>query len=63
MDTTKLISDAKARFSHNSAKAYLNEKYNGKLLVAVQNGLWRAAANNRTLNFFPNRNTSSHRYV
>ena len=42
MDTTKLISDAKARFSHNSAKAYLNEKYNGKLLVAVQNGLWRA---------------------
>ena len=42
MDTTKLISDAKARFSHNSAKAYLKEKYNAKLLVAVQGGLWRA---------------------
>lgn len=42
MDTKKLISDAKARFSHNSAKAYLKEKYNAKLLVAVQGGLWRA---------------------
>lgn len=42
MDTKKLISDAKARFSHNSAKSYLKEKYNAKLLVAVQGGLWRA---------------------
>ena len=42
MDTKKLISDAKARFSHNSAKAYLKEKYNSKLLVAEQGGLWRA---------------------
>jgi hypothetical protein len=42
MDTKKLISDAKARFSHNSAKAYLKEKYSGKLLVAEQGGLWKA---------------------
>lgn len=42
MDTKTLITDAKARFSHNSAKAYLKEKYNSKLLIAEQNGLWRA---------------------
>lgn len=44
MDTKTLIADAKARFSHNSAKAYLKEKYNSKLLVAEQGGLWRADA-------------------
>lgn len=42
MDTKALINDSKARFSHNSAKAYLKEKYNSKLLVAEQNGLWHA---------------------
>ena len=30
MDTKTLIKDAKARFSHNSAKTYLKEKYNSK---------------------------------
>jgi len=44
MDTKTLIKDAKARFSHNSAKAYLKEKYNSKLIIAEQGGLWRADA-------------------
>lgn len=42
MDTTSLIADAKARFNHNSAKAYLKEKYDNKLIVADQGGLWKA---------------------
>jgi hypothetical protein len=42
MDTKTLITEAKARFVHNSAKDYLKEKYNAKLLVAEQGGLWRA---------------------
>lgn len=42
MDTAQLISDVKARFSHNSAKAYLKDKYEAKLLIAEQGGLWRA---------------------
>lgn len=42
MDTKSLIADAKARFSHNSAKAYLKEKYESKLIIAEQGGLWRA---------------------
>ena len=49
MDTTSLIAEAKARFNHNSAKAYLKEKYDSKLIVADQNGLWRA--NLETINF------------
>ena len=43
MDTASLISDAKARFSHNSAKAYLKDKYHSKLIVAEQGGLWTAS--------------------
>jgi len=42
MDTNQLIADTKARFSHNSAKAYLKDKFNSKLLVAEQGGLWKA---------------------
>ena len=42
MDTTTLISEAKARFNHNSAKAYLKDKYDSKLIVAEQGGLWKA---------------------
>ena len=42
MDTKTLISEAKARFNHNSAKAYLKDKYDSKLIVAEQGGLWRA---------------------
>lgn len=44
MDTRTLVSEAKARFNHNSAKAYLKEKYEAKLLVAEQGGLWKADA-------------------
>ena len=42
MDTKSLIIEAKARFNHNSAKAYLKDKYDSKFIVADQNGLWRA---------------------
>ena len=49
MDTTTLIQEAKARFSHNSAKAYLKEKYDSLLIIADQGGLWRADI--QTLNF------------
>ena len=43
MDTKALISETKARFSHNSAKEYLKDKYTSKLIVADQGGLWTAA--------------------
>ncbi len=43
MDTKALISETKARFSHNSAKEYLKDKYTGKLIVADQGGLWTAS--------------------
>jgi hypothetical protein len=49
MDTKTLINEAKARFNHNSAKAYLKDKYESKLIVADQNGLW--SANIATINF------------
>lgn len=42
MDTETLLTQAKARFNHNSAKAYLKEKYESKLIVADQGGLWKA---------------------
>lgn len=42
MDTKTLISEARARFSHNSTKIYLQEKYENKFSVAAQNGLWLA---------------------
>jgi len=42
MDTQTLITEAKARFSHNLAKITLKEKYDNKLIVAEQNGLWKA---------------------
>jgi hypothetical protein len=42
MDTTLLITEAKARFNHNSAKTYLKDKYDSKFIVADQSGLWRA---------------------
>jgi hypothetical protein len=44
MDTKTLLAESKARFSHNSAKAYLAEKYKNKLTIADQGGLWRADA-------------------
>lgn len=42
MDTRTLIQEAKARFNHNSAKAYIKDKYESKLIVAEQGGLWKA---------------------
>lgn len=42
MDVNTLLADAKARFSHNSAKHYLKEKYSSKLIIAEQGGLWKA---------------------
>jgi len=42
MDTKTLLAEARARFNHNSAKAYLAEKFNAKLIVAEQGGLWKA---------------------
>lgn len=42
MDTKSLIQEAKARFNHNSGKEYLKDKYNAKLIVASQGGLWKA---------------------
>ncbi len=44
MDTKTLLAESKARFSHNSAKAYLAEKYKNKLTIADQGGLWKADA-------------------
>lgn len=49
MDTKTLINEARARFNHNSAKAYLKEKYDTRLVVAEQGGLWKA--NLETINF------------
>lgn len=42
MDVKSLLTEAKARFQHNSAKDYLKEKYRDKTLLAEQGGLWRA---------------------
>jgi hypothetical protein len=42
MDTKTLIAEAKARFNHNSAKAQLKDKYDGKFIIADQGGLWKA---------------------
>ena len=55
MDTQKLLADMKARFAHNSAKHLLKEKYSSKLVVAEQNGLWRA--DTHTINFLNNAST------
>jgi len=49
MDTKTLLTEAKARFNHNSAKAQLKDKYDSKFIIADQNGLWRA--NLETINF------------
>lgn len=42
MDTKSLIAETKSRFNHNAARVYLAEKFNAKLLVAEQGGLWKA---------------------
>lgn len=40
MDTQKLIKEAKARFKHQENKIYLQEKWNSKLVVVSQGGMW-----------------------
>jgi hypothetical protein len=57
MDTKTLITEAKARFAHKSAKHYLKEKYNSKLLIAEQGGLWRADA--QTINLLSSFSTKT----
>jgi len=57
MDTKTLLADAKARFNHNSAKAYLEEKYTAKLIVAAQGGLWKADA--ETISFLSSFDTET----
>jgi len=44
MDIKNLLAESKAKFNHNSAKAYLAEKFKSKLIVAEQGGLWKADA-------------------
>lgn len=44
MDTKSLLADMKARFSQNSAREYLRQKYESRLNVASQGGLWKADA-------------------
>jgi hypothetical protein len=41
MDIGNLIASARTRFNHNSAKKYLKEKYDSKLIIAEQGGLWK----------------------
>jgi len=43
MDTKQLLTEIKARFNHNSAKEYLKDKYDSKLIFAEQDGLWKAS--------------------
>ena len=43
MDTKQLLTEIKARFSHNLAKEYLKDKYDSKLIFAEQGGLWKAS--------------------
>jgi len=57
MDTKTLLAEAKARFNHNAAKAYLKEKYRGKLIIADQGGLWNSDI--QTINFLTTQITES----
>jgi hypothetical protein len=58
MDTKTLITEAKARFNHNSAKVYLKDKYDSKLIVASQEGLWRA--DQQTISFLNSMNNDNY---
>ena len=58
MDTKTLISEAKARFAHNSTKAYLKDKHDSKLIVADQGGLWRA--DQQTISFLYSMNSDNY---
>lgn len=49
MDTENLIKEAKINFSHAANKQYLKDKYEAKLIVAEQLGLWKA--DEKTISF------------
>lgn len=42
MDTDQLISHARARFAHESARRVLKEKYQAKMIFAHAGGMWQA---------------------
>ena len=42
MDTDQLIAHSRARFSHETARRLLKEKYQSKMLFAYRGGMWRA---------------------
>ena len=42
MDTDQLISHARSRFDHATAKRVLKEKYQAKMLFAYGGGMWLA---------------------
>ena len=42
MDTQGLISHARSRFNHESARRLLKEKYEAQMLFAHAGGMWRA---------------------
>jgi hypothetical protein len=42
MDTRAIIAEARAKFNHVASKRQLKEKYDSKLIVAEQEGLWKA---------------------
>lgn len=42
MNTDNLIAQSRARFDHNTAKKVLREKYEGKMIFAYNDGMWRA---------------------
>jgi hypothetical protein len=42
MDTDNLISHARSRFNHESARRLLKEKYQARMLFAHGGGMWRA---------------------
>jgi hypothetical protein len=42
MDTDQILSEARARFQHESARRLLKEKYQAKMIFAHAGGMWCA---------------------
>ncbi len=49
MDTDQIITHARARFDHESAKRILKEKYQAKMVFAHAGGMWRAGPELQTI--------------
>jgi hypothetical protein len=45
MSNNTLIEEIKSRFNHNESKLYLSEKYNNKLVISINGGIWRIDSN------------------